>query len=396
MRYRINKKHALVLIKIIDFIGYTIFRLFKKSRKDIVQDKIKKILIIRLDNLGDVILATPFIKAVKRNFPNAKIDILIKSLTKDILINNPHLNKIITFEPFWMGSSKPFNFFQIIGSIKKLRKEKYNIIFELRGNPFNILFASLIGSKYRIGYGAQGLGFLLTHLIDYDIKQKHEIERNLDILRILNFKIHSKKPEIFLSKKDEKFAEVFFKKNKINKKDLVVCIHPGAPWFPKRWPKERFAELADKLIEKYKAKIILIGSEDEIKLTNRIINLLKEKNKKNIFNIAGKTTTTQLTALIKKCCLFIGNDSGPMHIAATVNIPIIAFFGPSDPRLFGSYGKNNVIIYKKVECSPCIQRVNRGCKFDFPVCKGLLKINTEDVLEVVEKIRTKKTKWPTY
>ena len=379
-RYRFKSPLLTSLVRGIDWVGYLFVR-----QKAFRKDHIKKILVIRLDDLGDVILATPTIRNIKENFPNAAIDILVKSSTKDIVLNNPCVKKIWVLDPFWMRSKKPFPFKQLIQLVQQLRRENYDLAFELRGNPFNIILAFLCRSRHRAGYGAQGLGFLLTSVIPYDGNPKHEIERNFDLLRGLDLSVSSKHPELIIPEAADLFVDRFLEENTVSKDDMLVCLHPGAPWQARRWPQERFAALADGLIATYRLKVVLIGGGDERELCSSIRDLAGLKNKNHIILAAGATDIAGTAALIKRCRLFIGNDSGPMHIASAVNTDTVALFGPQTPVLFGPNGAKATAVYRKVHCSPCIQKDGRGCSRGLQCCEGLLHITAEDVMRVIEK-----------
>jgi heptosyltransferase II len=378
--YRFKSRWIAMAVRTFDDAGYRIVK-----QKALPKGDIKRILLIRLDDIGDVILATPAIRNLKELFPSARIDMLVKSSTKDILLNNPCINRTWVFDPFWMRSTKPSGLIHLVGLIQQLRKEKYDLAVELRGNPFNIAFAFLSNSRQRVGYGAQGLGFLLTSVIPYDMNPKHEIERNLDVLRGLGLSMSSKNPEVFISKAAEQFANRFLEANQVGQDDLVISIHPGAPWFPRRWPQERFALLANALITRYNSKIILIGSGNETKLCAGILDLVAGDYRHHVLIAAGATDLLGAAALIKRSRLFIGNDSGPMHIAHAVNTDCVALFGPQTPVLFGPGGNIARAIYSKAACSPCIQKANKGCSRGLSCCEGLLNITPEDVLRVIEQ-----------
>jgi len=392
-KYQFYSASARFFAATLDSIGYPIFnffRLFKKTslKNDIKNKNLKKILVIRLDDIGDVLLATPFIRELKNNFPSAKIDMLVKNSTKEVLASNSRINKVYFYHPLWMRTNSPEGILDTIKVIKNLRKADYDAIFELRGNPFNIILASLLKSRYKIGYANQGFGFLLTNPIitKEKEKEKHEIEKNLDILRALNLSVKSKNPEIFISKEEKIFANDFFKKHK-DKNQIAVAIHAGTPWHPKRWPKERFAEVADFLIKKHNAKVILLGNKDEIALNNEITNLQAEQNKRNIVNLAGKTSLKEAASIISKCSLFIGNDSGLMQIASASNIPLIALLWGTGQKSFAPTGKNSIVLYKKAECSfSGVQKMGELCSCNSSPCKALLKITADNAIKASEKI----------
>jgi predicted lipopolysaccharide heptosyltransferase III len=379
--YRFKSPLVTLLARAIDRAGYFFVR-----QKAFRRDHIKKILVIRLDDIGDVVIATPAIRNIQENFPDAAIDVLVKSSTKDIFLNNPRITKTWVLDPFWLRSKKPSTLKQLMQLVRQLRKENYDLAFELRGNPFNIILAFLCRSRYRAGYGAQGLGFLLTSVIPYDDGAKHEIERNFDLLRGLDLSVAAHLPELFIAGEADRFADRFLEENNASNNDMLVSLHPGGPWMPKRWPQDRFAALADALIATYGSKIILIGSDDEKALCSAIRDLARPEHRNHIVIAAGATDVAGTTALIKRCKLFIGNDSGPMHIASAVNTATVALFGAQTPLLFGPSGAKAEAVYRKVVCSPCVQKDDRGCGRGLKCCEGLLLITPEDVMGIVGKI----------
>ena len=217
----------------------------------------------------------------------------------------------------------------------------------------------------------------------------------MDLIRALDIVYDTDKLQnLNFSKNDKNFVDKFLKGNNIKNSDFVVCVAPGAAESAKSrmWPYDRYAELCDEIIAKHDAKIIFVGSLDEAELINKIQNIMEYKNK--TVNSAGKITLNQLFCLITSCRLFIGNDAGPMHIAAAQGIKTIGLFGPNLPVRFGPYGKGNIGLYKGNNCefSPCIN-VHKGqvpdCLYpknsnDYQKC--MKNISVDDVLKEVEKM----------
>lgn len=365
--------------KAVDAVGYLCAR-----AKALPRDCIMNILVIRLDDIGDLVLATPVVRNLKEAFPAARIDMLVKSSTSIIVRNNPCINRVWELDPFWMRSPKPYGFNRYVALIRQLRRERYDLTLELRGNPFNILLAFFIGGGHRVGYGAQGLGFLLNSVVPYEDNPKHEIERNLDVLRALRTPIRSQMPEFFISEAAVSGAEVFLREHEVHEEDLLIAIHPGASWPPKCWPIENYAALAAELIDRYRAKIILIGATKESGLCIRLRDIMRSEERQHVVIAAGATTLQETAALIKSSKLFIGSDSGPLHIAHAVNTSAVALFGPQNPVMCGPHQNSAVAIYRKADCSPCVQKVSQCCHRGFTCCEGLLSITPQDVLEAVE------------
>jgi len=209
----------------------------------------------------------------------------------------------------------------------------------------------------------------------------HVVQSCLDLVKLLGIEYNTDKLiKLNVSDENKKFVDDLVPKR------ILIGMAPGTSTsaISRMWPKQRFAELSDKLIEKYKVKIIFVGGKSESSLINEIQNLMKNKS----INLAGKTSLKQLFYLIEKCNIFISNDTGPMHIAAAQGVKTIGLFGPNLPVRFGPYGPNNIAIYKGALCSPCIN-VHKG---QVPECSHkeyqecMKKIKVEDVLDAVKKL----------
>jgi len=317
----------------------------------------------------------------------------VGSWSKEIVEGNPYVDELIIFDnPFYdrtilsqksvLQKIKYINIKKIIEFVILLRNSHYDLVIDPSGSFASTIFTYLSGAKYKVGRDIRGRNFLFDIKIkDYGIQQ--EVDRCLNMLRTIGICSDHKKPILTLSNEEKEFAKNFFNLNNISENDLVVGIHPGAPWIPRRWPKERFAKIADEIIEKYGAKIIFFGGQKEVKLVDDILFLMKNKNK--ALSVAGKTTIKQLAAVIEKCNLFIGNDSSPMHIAATFKVPVIGLFGPGEYPRFAPFGRNNIVIRKPIKCSPCRQKIQfTKCWRGRSYC--MEAITVRDVMDAVEKM----------
>lgn len=375
------------IIKFLDkYIG-SLSCLILSINKLFHQKKITKyndVLIIQLWGIGETILTLPAIKALKDKNKKSKIDILVTFRNKEIFYNNKNIDNVKVL------SLNPISIIFLI--LKNWRK--YDLVIDME-EYLNIsaLIAFYVG-KYRIGYSHGIRSSLYSQTIKYNDKQ-HVVYTFLDLLKPLGIKKTVEKLiKLNYSSNDKKSVDNLLKKYKIGKKDFLVGFGVGAAESAKSrmWPKERFAKLADKLIKKYNAKIILIGSNEEKKLINKLQNLII--NKKNSINVAGLVNVRGMFYLISLCKLFIGNDSGPMHVAAAQGVTTIGLFGCNLPVRFKPFGKNNYYIYKKINQNACIN-VHKGkvgeCKHGIEnAC--VKKIQVDDAMEVVDKIIKKKRK----
>ncbi len=382
---RVYNKRKRKIVKLIDSLGEMIFFFIPKKRQIFEKKKIKKILIIRLDHLGDVVLTIPSINLLRKNYELAQIDLLVGPWCKEIARQIKVINNLFIYTAPWFDRRKNriFKFFEYLWEyvklLKRIRKNKYDLVIDFRGDIRNaLLIAYLGGIKYRIGNDRRGGEYLLTHCLP-DV-YKHEVDFNLGLLSLIG--IEGKNPDFTIEIPEEvkKSIKKILKQKKIKKNDLVVGIHPGANWSFRRWPKECFAELANKLIEQKKAKIVIIGGKKEKSLADQVIKMINKKE--NVVNMIGKTDLIELMALLENLDFLVGNDSGPIHLAKIVKTPVVALLGPGDSIRFCPYGQENKIIYKKMSCSPCSQS---KCIFSSPRCMKAIKVS--EVLEAIEKIR---------
>ena len=354
----------------------------------------KKILFINPFGIGDVLFTTPIIHAVKDTFPNVKIGYLCNRRTSYILENNPYIDYTFIYERDEFEAIRKESLFAwlitIFAFLNRIKKEHFDIAIDFSLNTQYSFFGWYAGIRTRIGYDYKNRGWLLTKkikLTGYD--NKHIVEYYSNLLRLINARLTYNNVEIYLSHKDTHWAEEFLNKSGINSDDLLVAIIPGggASWgrdaYLKHWPFENFAELADKIIENYPAKIIIMGDFFEKEIAQQI--LAKMKNK--AIDLSGRTTLSQLSALLSKMNLVIANDGGPLHIAAALGKKTISFFGPVDPRVYGPYPSNDkrhIVLNAGIECSPCY------FKFRLPICQKnkqcLEKISVEEASNAVHKL----------
>ncbi len=381
------------LKKAIDFLSRAFF-LFGKAtatayyslkKKAIGRIEPKKILVLHFDGskIGDAVLSTVVFPALKKNFPKAEIFALYNSLTKDVVENNPAIKKVFV--------AKRFNFFSFleIPMAFGLRKYGFDVCLSISHNFSSHAIAFLCGAKYRIGWDRNGSGFLLNMPLPYlERKQRRIPEKQtyLGLLEPLGIKGSSAEPELFTSAKAmEKIEKMLFQAG-FRKGMQLAGMHAGsAPdALARRWPKERFATLAEKIIRKKNCFVVLVGGKNEKEINEEIISLAGGQERERILDAAGNLSVSELIALAKKARVFVCNDSAPMHIAAASGCHTIAFFGPTDEILSMPAG-NAKIMTKKIACRPCyLERKNSLQETDCKNNDCIKKISVQEVLEVVE------------
>lgn len=333
----------------------------------------KKILIINVNWLGDVLFSTPFISAIRNNYPDSFIACLIVPRTLEILEGNPDLSELIIFDEEGIHKG-------LTGKIKLisfLRTKKFDEVFLLHRSFTRALICFLAGIPQRIGYYTKKRSFLLTKAIEPPDEGKHKVEYFLDIARKIGLKVEKADYKFFVSSSDRDYARKILDKEGISKGDNLVVINPGGNWPLKRWPKENFAKLADILSDSLKAKIVITGAGKDVKLAQEISSLMKHK----AVVLSGKTNLKQLGAVLEEANLVISNDSGPMHIAASLKTPLIALFGPTSAAITGPYaGDSSLVLQKDIGCLvPCY---NLSCRDN----RCLKAISPEDVAQAAKTL----------
>jgi lipopolysaccharide heptosyltransferase II len=335
--------------------------------------KDKRILIFNVNWLGDVLFSTAAIRNIRRNFPRSFIACVVPGRCYPVLKGNPHLDEVLIFDE----RDRHKSVLAQLHFVKTLKAKNFDTAFILHRSFTRALLCRLAGIPERIGYETKKRGFLLTKKIPSpDPDSLHRIDYYLNIIEQAGLKVEDRYTEIFVSDEDTDFVEDFLKKSAVHKGDFLAVINPGGNWLPKRWPKESWADLADKLISQLKVKVVITGAHNDAPLVAEIRKAMQEEP----VIACGKFNIKQLAALAKRADVFITADTGPVHIANACGAKkIIALFGPTAPEITGPYPlKNVVILQKDVGCKiPCY---NVKCKDN-----RCMKAITPD--EVVEEVR---------
>ncbi|OGX16436.1 MAG: lipopolysaccharide heptosyltransferase II [Omnitrophica WOR_2 bacterium RBG_13_41_10] len=337
----------------------------------------QRILIIRTDRVGDVLLSTPVIKAIRETYPQAYIAMMVGPYAKEIIEGNPYLDEVIIYDKDnrhkgWLSSVK-FSFL--------LSKRKFELAVILHPTNRVHLVTFFAGIPRRLGYDRK-FGFLLTDRVKHtkQLGQKHELEYSLDLLGHLGIKGQDKNIFIPIKAESEKWVEDLFDQEKIDKLDRLLAIHPGASCPSKIWPQERFAQATDRLIDEHGFKVLIIAGPKDIAYAKVVARNMRHA----VIDLSGKTSISQLASVLKRCRLFISNDSGPVHIASAVGTPVISIFGRNQkglsPKRWGPVGKKDRVLHKEVGCIYCLAH---NCVKEFACLKA---ITVEDVVNVADSI----------
>ena len=318
-----------------------------------------RILIIQTAFLGDVILATPIMSELKRLFPTAEIDVLLKKGNETLLQNNPNLNYIITFDK----SNGKYR--SIKRLLKQIRSRKYDLVINLHRFGSSGIITALSGATKKYGFKKNPFSFAYTKKFNHEIGNGlHEVERNLSIIKEFGA-VSLKRPDLFPSKLNFEKIESFTTK-------LYFCMAPASVWFTKQLPKEKWVELIHKIAEK--GTIYLLGGKADVSLCDEIIHA---SGKENVVNLAGQLNLLESAALISKAKRSFVNDSGPLHLASAMNAPVTAFFCSTVPSFgFGPLSEDFEIKepIEKLDCRPCGLHGFKSCPKGHFKCGNLIEI----------------------
>ena len=346
----------------------------------------KRILIIRLSSLGDVILTTPVVAALKAKFPRSELFFLTKARYSDLLRNDPRISSLVEFDP--VGRHRGLSGFMSL--ISELRSHDFDLLIDLHANLRSFVLRRLVKSRVKLKYCKRWLRrWLMVHLKFLKAKPVRTLESYLEPLQRLGVEASERNPLIFLSRNDLESLNHFLLERQVEKDDIVVGVHPGAKWATKRWDEEKFARVCRGLAEKPGHKIMLLGDESEAKLVGEVE---KDLPGRSLVKAVGFPLGKAMS-LIKRCDCLLTNDSGPMHVASALGVPVVARFGPTHPKLgFAPPGSGNVVLCAEVKCSPCSLHGEKRCSKKSRFCMDW--IEPEMVIEAVERLLKEKKSVP--
>jgi len=369
-----------VIIGIADLVLGLLVRVFPiKPLSDLSQ--VKKILVLEQGTLGDVIHLTPFLLNLRRRFPNAHIAVLGRPGLKNLLEVQNLSNELIPINlPWtnWLPRWKAYNPFSLLvlkflRDALRLRQRQFDLAFvsglgDIRGN----IALYLVGARRRVAYGFGGGGVLLTDAVEPDLSRMHRPQLSLRLLEQIGIPMIPWRQLLCLAPEDAEFGREFLARNGIQEGDLVVGIHPGAGAPVKEWGEDRFGELAGKIVKQFGAKAIWFSDPGQPPT---------KLNGHNKSVIRATLPLRQFLGVVSCCDAFVGNDSGPMHMAAGLGVPVVTIFGPELPEWFAPLGNGHQIVVRKgMWCRPCW----RKCRFAEPYCLRLIPV--EEVMEAVTKV----------
>ncbi|MEP6887497.1 MAG: lipopolysaccharide heptosyltransferase II [Nitrospirales bacterium] len=335
----------------------------KRSGPSAVQHAVTRIVIRGTNWIGDAVMSEPALSAIRQGFPKAEITLLVKPAVAELFQQHPAIDHMLVYEH--RGRHARLRGKWVLGSELRRGRFDFAILFQ---NAFEAaLLAFLAGIPRRYGYGTDGRGFLLSDPITVPNRTAlgHQTQYYVDLLRPLGITPSPTAPRLFVSKAEELIMRQRLAEAGIQATDRLIGINPGSTYgSAKRWLPERFAEATDRVVEQFGGRVVIVGATGEEALGEAIA----EKMRRKPVVLSGRTSIRELMSVIKRCRLFVTNDTGPMHIAAAFDVPVVAIFGPTDFRTTSPFGETHQIVRQSVECSPCLLR---ECPIDHRCMTGV-------------------------
>ena len=304
----------------------------------------RNLLIIKLRYIGDVLLATPVLRALRERFPEARLTVAVNRGTEEVLKWNPDVQEVLVVEKGGLAEQLRF--------LREVRRRRFDAVIDLTDGDRAAALAGLSGAPLRIGFNEEHRwrGLLFTTIAPALSGTVHRVEHDLQALLPLRIEPKASQPRLYTSlEDDERAARLLEEAGLAGAGGPLVMFQPGARYWFKAWPAERFAALADRLSDSFGCRVVIGGSEPERPLAEEVRRLARSTPTV----LAGRTPLLTYAAVLKRCRLFVGNDNGPMHMAAALGVPVVALFGPSNPDEWGPRGATIRVLYKGLDCRRC-------------------------------------------
>ncbi|MBF0568639.1 MAG: glycosyltransferase family 9 protein [Nitrospirae bacterium] len=387
MQYKIINRKKLIATAAADMIGgilHAPLKLFKRHR-DIDPQQINTILVIRTAYIGDAIMTVPILKPLRAGFPNAEISFLTSSGAAPALETNPYIHDIIAYDPLWFYAPYKKRKYRENGKKRKtypalmreLRGRRFDLVIEARGDIRDILMlVRPLDARYKVSYDVGGGGFLLTHVVPYG-GLRHKVEYHLDIARYLGCPITEIEWGVYLTKEEKANTRKFLRDNSIKKP--FIAVHPGVRIPLKKWQLEKYAELYDAIARDLGMRVVITASNKDTDYVKAMLRLMRTTP----VDLTGRLTLRELAGVLSESLLFVCNDSAPMHIAASMGVPVVAVFGPSKSIETAPYGNPHRVVEKDFPCRDTCDE--NTCKHErFHACMKAIEV--EDVLTAIKDL----------
>lgn len=335
----------------------------------------ENILVAQTSFLGDVVLTTPLVAALRRRFPAARISILCTPRGREILEGHPDIDEIITLDKPRDGGRRA----SLRQTARALRARRFTLALSPHKSLRTALLLFLAGIPRRVGF-RQSAGWFLYHRRVHRDPARHDVERNLSLLDALGVPSSGfrRAPVIEPTAAARESVARMFAALGVDGGAPVIGVNPGSVWATKRWTAQGYADLIGALRRRSGARVVLFGGPDDREVVDRVLALSGDA----AVSLVGRVGLRELAAAIERCSVFITNDSGPMHVAVARGVPVVAIFCATTPALgFYPYAENSVVVEKELHCRPCGAHGGRRCPLGTEAC--MRSVTAEDVLRGV-------------
>ncbi len=338
----------------------------------------EKVLVFQTAFIGDVILTTPLIQALRRAKNNAVVDVVAVPATASILANHPDIHGTIIYDK----KGKDRGLLAALRLIRSLRRFRYDVAVIPHRSLRSGVICFLAGIPRRIGFSTSAARLLMTDVVEYRLDH-HEVERNLSLLQPLGISFSQKElPRLFPAADECKMVDALLRNHPHLTSSHMIALASGSEWVTKRWLAEGYIDLAKKLLDEQFA-VVLIGGKSDIILCREIESAVGNPK---LLNAAGELSLLQSAELIRRCKVIVSNDSAPMHIAVAMGTPVVAIFGATVPEFgFAPLGEHDRVVQTMgLPCRPCSIHGGNACPIKTFVC--MRDISSGKVLEHVHSI----------
>lgn len=359
-------------------------------------------LFIKLGSLGDIVLTIPALAMLKKTYPHARLSFMVSDSCEALVRRIRYVDEVIAVPNLGAGKSISQRVSDGVTALKfaySLRERKYDVAINTLRNPVFALMCYIAGVPEIITFNSGQLDPFSTRKIPFDLN-KHHMMRIFDLVEVLGVPRSSVLPPdgIEILREDVDRATELLRREGIGATSLMVCSSPGGgdnPWAEmpsKRWNSERFARLYELLQGEFDAGIVLLGSEPDTDTADKIL----KDTKARILNLVGKTSLAETMAILKMSNLYIGNDSGPLFIAAAVGTPTLAIFGPTDASLINPPGRLSMAVQSPADCSPCYNPLEglEGRAYKCSNYRCMAEMSVERIFQAASELLTQSKQRP--
>jgi len=322
-------------------------------------------------------MTLPALDAVGEAFPSSVMCVVAKPWVAPVYAHHPAVDRVMVLNK---GEGTFSDVGEFMRCVRRIREERFDLAI-LFQNAFEAALLTFLGGvRFRLGYRTDGRGFLLTHgaIRNKEVLGVHQTEYYLSILRGMGWKAENRVPTLAVSPSDREAADTVLRQMGVSQAEFLLGLAPGAVFGgAKRWPAERFAEIGDMAVQRWGARVVLLGSSREASICERV----RKEMRSGVMDLSGRTSLGVAMGVIGRCSFLVCNDSGLMHVAAALGLPTLAVFGPTDPVATGPRGPRVAIVRHDTSCAPCLKP---ECTEDHACMLG---VQPKEVWEAMEALR---------